>query len=69
MKKAECEDAIVIRGYGLADAEVKIDLPFDIKNAKKVTLEELDYENVKYDGKSLYANVNKGEIASFMISL
>lgn len=69
VKKAENEETIIIRGYGLADADVKIDLPYDIKNAKKVTLEELDCDAVKFDGKTLCANVKKGEIASFMISL
>lgn len=69
LKKAEYEDALVLRGYNPTreDMIVTITLPENIVSAEQVTLEEKSFRPLEISGSTVKLKVGKGEIVNLML--
>ena len=72
VKKAEYNDAIVLRGYNPTSEmlSVNVSLPYPVQSVKKIMLEELEGEGLEVqDGNTFGMEVMAGEIYSCAIHL
>jgi mannosylglycerate hydrolase len=69
LKKAEDEDALVLRGYNPTEKQIKVDisLPDGITCASQVTLEEKIVKDLKISKGKISLSVGKKEILSIML--
>ena len=69
MKKAEYEDAVLLRGYNESDkaASVVLNPGFAVEKAEKVTLEEINGEPLTVGDGTVTVNAGPKEIVSVML--
>ena len=69
LKKAEYEEAVVLRGYNptRVDMTVKITVPENIVSVEQVTLEEKSFQTLEKSDGVVVVKVGKGEIVNLML--